>query len=191
MAEEKITSRIEIGGEFGEKVMSEIGSLREELVTIRQLLERGHSIDRAIEEYRFLPSNIEKPIRWGYIGVWGKGGSNLAYSIITLPENEYFDKPQGCDENIAAFAKAFTNPNTIKVCKYLFRNGEHSRESIMKACQLSDEELDAAVKPLLEWHFAEWKDRSLESVDHGIYYVVTLVGMVQVAFDNKIRREQK
>ena len=75
-----------------------------------------------------------------------------------------------------------------KVCKYLFRNEEHSRESIMKACQLSDEELEQALKQLLEWHFAEWKDGRLESVEHGVNYAVTLVGMTKTAFDNKVRR---
>ena len=192
MSKETVVGKAEFSyNKFDEQVMQDISSLREELVTIRQLLERGHSLDRAIEEYRYLPLDLKNPIRWGFIGAWGKGGSHLAYSIITVPEKDYFDKPQACDENIAAFATAFTNPNTIKVCKYLFRNEEHSRESIMKACQLSDEELDAAVKPLLEWHFAEWKDGSLWSVDQGIFYVVTLVGMTQVAFDNKVRREQK
>lgn len=191
MAEEKITSRIEIGGEFSEQVMGEIGSLREELATIRQLLERGHSLNQVIEEYRYLPSNLENPIRWGFIGAWRKGGLSCGYSIITLTEDDFFDKPHASDEIVAAFAATFTNPNTIKICKYLFRNEDHSRESIMKACQLSDEELDAAVKPLLEWHLAEWKDGSLESVEHGVNYVVTLVGMAQVAFDNKASREQK
>jgi len=179
MAEVEITSRIEIGS--GEQVMSEIGSLREELATIRQLLERGHSVKRAVEEYRYLPSNVENPIRWGFIGVWGKGGSNCEYDIFTTTEDKFFDHPYASDENVAAFAKAFTNPNTIKICKYLFRSGKGSREEIKEGCNLSDEKLDAAVSPLLELHLAKWKDGSLIQTSHN--YVVTLIGMTRSALD--------
>lgn len=189
MAEERVNSRIETNSEFSQQVMSEINSLREELATIRRLLERGHSLSQAIEEYRYLPSNLEDPIRWGFIGTWGKGGSSCTYSIMTMNQDGYFEKPHSSDEVVADFAAAFTNPNTIKVCKYFFRNKERSREEIKKGCKLSDEELDAAVKLLLEWYFAEWKDGMLENVEHGVNYVVTLVGMAQVAFDNKVRRE--
>jgi len=196
MAEEKITSRIEIGNEFGEQVMSEINSLREELVTIRQLLERSHSIDRAIEEYRFLPSNIEKPIRWGFIGAWGKGGSKSVVHAHTTTEDDFFNDPDASEENVAALVAAFTNPNTIKVCRYLFRGGERSREELKKGCSLSDEELDVAVKPLLEWRFVAWKDGRLEHKGpdlngQGVNYAVTLIGMAKTAFAYKDRQEQK
>lgn len=189
MAEEKITSRIEIDSEFSEQVMRDIGSLREELVTIRELLERGHSLDRAIEEYRYLPSNLKNPFRWGFIGAWGKGGSDYVVSIHTTTEEDFFDDPNASDKNVAALAAALTNPNTIKICRYLFRNKEHSREEIKKGCNLSDEELDAAVKPLLEWHFVHWKDEKLK-VEHGVHYVVTLIEMTKGAISHKVSREQ-
>jgi len=189
MAEGRIDSRIESDDEFGEQVMSEIGSLREDIVAIRQMLERGHSLNKAVEEYRYLPSGLENPIRWVYIGVWGKGGSWCSVNVITTRENDYFDKPHASDEIVAEFAAVFSHHNTIKVCKYLFRNEEHSRKEIKRGCKLSDEELDAAVEPLLGWHFVEWRDDKLESVDQGITYAITLVGMAQVAFDNKVRCE--
>ena len=101
MSKETVVGKAEFSyNRFDEQVMEDISSLREELVTIRQLLERGHSLERAIEEYRYLPSDLKNPIRWGFIGAWRKEGSHLAYSIITVPENDYFDKPQACDENI-------------------------------------------------------------------------------------------
>jgi hypothetical protein len=190
MSEEKITSGIETDGAFRRQVMGEIGSLRDQLATIQQLLERGHSADRAIDEYRYLPSDLKKPIRWGYIGAWGEGGSNCVYNIITTTEDDYFDKPHSSDEIVAGFAAVFSHPNTIGICKYLFREEGRTREEIKKGCGLSDEELDAAVEPLLEWHFAEWKDGMLEGVEHGVHYAVTLVGMAQVAIDSKARREQ-
>jgi len=191
MAEEKVVSRIETSNEFGERVMSEITSLREELAVIRRLLELEHSLDKAIQEYCHLPSGLENPIRWGFIGAWGKGGSNRVVSVHTTSVDGYLDAPDASDEHVAAFAAAFANPNTIKICKYLFRNKECSREEIKKKCNLSDEELDAAVKPLLEWCFAAWRDGKLETSGpgingHGINYAVTLVGMAKVAVDSKV-----
>ena len=177
---------------FGEGVMNEIGSLREELTAIRQLMEREHSLAKAIQEYNYLPSNLENPIRWGFMGVWGKGGSNSAHSVMTNTEDAFFNDPQSSDENVAAFAAAFTKPGTIKVCKYLFRSRQAgcSREDIKNGCNLTDEELDAAVKPLLEWYFARWVDGKLETSGagvngQGINYVITIIGMAKVAVDNK------
>lgn len=198
MAEEKITSRIEIGSEFSEQVMGEISSLREELVTIRQLLERGHSLDQAIKEYCYLPSNLKNPIRFGFIGVWGIAGENNVVHVNTNSEDDYFNDPDGCDENVAALAAAFTNPDTIKVCRYLFRERKHSffREDVKKGCNLSDEELDAAVKPLLEWRFVTWKDGRLEYLgsdlgEHGVHFAIMLIGFTKSAFAYKDRQERK
>jgi hypothetical protein len=195
MAEEKIENRIETGDEFSEKVMGEIGSLREELTAIRELLEREHSLDKAVQEYRVLSSSVEKPIRWGFIGAWGKGGSSCAISVHTTAEDGFFDSPDAGDEGVAAFAAAFTDPNTIRICKHVFREGGRSREEIKKACNLSDEELDAAVKPMIEWYFAEWKDGKLETSGpglngQGVNYAVTLISMAKVAVDNRENRGQ-
>ena len=197
MSKETIVGRVELSSnKFDERVMRDIGSLREELVTIRQLLERGHSLDQAIKEYCYLPSDLKNPIRFGFIGAWGKGGSNSIVHINTNTEDNYFNDPDGSDENVAALAAAFTNPNTIKVCRYLFRNRENSREDIKKGCNLSDEELDVAVKPLLEWRFVAWKDGRLEHStsdlgEHGVYYAVMLIGFTKSAFAYKERQEQK
>ncbi len=111
-------------------------------------------------------------------------------SIHTSSQEDYFDDPDASDDNVAAFAAAFADPNTIKICKYLFRGGGRSREEIKEKCDLSDEELDAAVEPLLEWYYAEWRDGKLETSGpglngQGVNYAVTLVGMTKVAVDNK------
>lgn len=178
MAEERI-SRIETHSEFSEQVMSEIGSLREELAAIRRLLELDHSLRRVMKEYCYLPPDVENPIRWGFMGAWGKGGSSSEMDVLTTSQDEFFDHPHASDENVAAFAKAFTDPNTIKIWKYLFRGGKATREEIMKGCNLTDEELDAAVKPLLEGHFAKWMGGKLKRTSHN--YVVTLIAMTRTA----------
>jgi len=74
-----------------------------------------------------------------------------------------------------------TNLNTIKVCGYLlsFYLSEKetsmediekgcTREGIKKGCGFSDEELDAAINPLLEWNLVEWKDGILACIDYGL-----------------------
>jgi hypothetical protein len=193
MAEDKIENRTETGDEFSERVMGEIGSLREEITAIRQLMEREHSLDKAVKEYRVLSSSVEKPIRWGFIGAWGKGGSSCAISVHSTTEDDYFDSPDAGDEGVAAFASAFADLNTIKICKHIFREGGRSREEIKKACNLSDEELDAAVKPMIEWYFAEWKDGKLETSGpglngQGVNYAVTLISMAKVAVDSREHR---
>ncbi len=193
MAEERIENKIETGDEFSEKVMDEIGSLREELTAIRKLLEREHSLNKAVQEYRALSWAVEKPIRWGFIGAWEKGGSSCATSVHSTTEDDFFDSPDAGDEGVAAFAAAFTDPNTIKICKHIFREGRRSREEIRKACNLSDEELDAAVKPMIEWYFAKWKDGKLETGGpglngQGVNYAVTLISMAKVAVDSREHR---
>jgi hypothetical protein len=183
MAEEKIDSRIETDSEFSEQVMGEIGSLREELAAIRRLLERERKFDKLMQGYRYLPSDVENPIRWGFIGAWGKGGSHYEVDILTTTEDKFFDHPNASDENVAAFARAFTDPNTIRIWKYLFRGGKAAREEIMKGCNLTDGELDAAVKPLLEGHFAEWMGEKLKRTSHN--YVLTLISMARTAIEHR------
>ena len=180
-----IVGRVETIARTSDEVVNEISSLREELVAIRQLLERGHSIQKALDEYRFLPPDLKNPIRWGVVGVWGKGGANTAHSIYTTTEEQYFSEPNASDENVAALAAAFTNPDTIKVCKYLFRNHENaSRDDIKEKCALSDEQFDAAINPLLENHLIQWKEDKLESFSFGVIFAVTLVGLTKTAIEH-------
>ena len=63
-----------------------------------------------------------------------------------MKQEEYFDKPDASNENAAVFADAFTNPITIRICKYLFRhcNEKATRDEIRRECNLTDQELDTA-----------------------------------------------
>jgi len=106
--------------------------------------------------------------------------------------DDYFDEPNASDENVAKFAGAFTTPDTIKLCKYLFRNREStSREDIRKGCGLNDEELDKAAKPLLDWNFVEWDEDILKADGHGLYYAVTLVGLTKTAVNENLQRKEE
>lgn len=186
-------SRIEISRKFGEQVTQDIISVREELATIRQLLKRldpGDSIAQAINEYRKLPLGEGKMIRWGFMGCWGSTDSpeHLAYSIHTMKQEEYFGTPEVSDGNVAAFADAFTNPHTIQICKRLFfrqSNENATREEIKKECNLSDEELDAALKAFLDWRFIAWNGEELLILGQGMNWVITLIGMTREAINQR------
>lgn len=184
MSEEKI-----------EQILGEMLSLRRELSEIRQLLEQSHStsdqaigLERAVEEYRRLPSDDENAIRWGFIGAWGRGGTkgaqHAAYSIQTTSIGLFLDSTP--NEEIVAFAKVFTNPNTIEICKCLFRNSRKvEKEALKRGCNLNEEELAAALRPLLEWRFVEWKEEQLEAISQGVNFALTLIEMAKEGIKQK------
>lgn len=198
MSEERINESSETRYDL-EQIVKDICWLREEVMTIRQLLEESTgdraigSLERAVEEYRRLPSDDENAIRWGFIGAWGRGGAkgaqHAAYSIQTISIDAFLDSTPS--EEIAAFAKVFTNPNTIEICKYLFRirnKGKVEKETLKRGCNLNEEELAAALKPLLEWRFVEWKEEQLETVSQGVNFALTLIEMANVGIKQKTNK---
>ncbi len=195
MTDEKHDTISETSTDLGERVIGEIGSLHQELAEIRELLNRGHSVERAVEEYRYLPHDVENVFRWGFIGAWRKGRASCVH-VTTTSEDDFFNDPDCSPENVAALATAFTNPNTIRVCTYLFHNGGSTREELQSKLNLSHEELDAAVVPLLEWRFVVWKDNRLDPRDselnrQGVNYAITLMAMAKTAFAYKDRQVRK
>ena len=201
MSKGQVDSRIEISRKFGEQVTQDITTVREELAAIRQLLARldpstppsaSDSVERAVKEFRRLPEDDGQMIRWGTIGAFGEvgvdGAQHMAASILTMKQEEYFNRPDANDENVAVFADAFANPHTIRICKYLFFHGseKNTREEIKSECNLSDEELDVALEAFLDWRFVEWKDeQSLIYSSHGMNWVISLVGMTKAAIHQR------
>ena len=174
-----------------DRVVDEIGSLRSEMAEIRTLLYRGHSLERAMEEFRYVPPGATS-FRWGFMGVWG-GGRHSAHSIYTTTEEEYFDHPDARPENAAALAAALSHPPTIAVCVHLFRRGDSTREELQAACCLSADELEVAIAPLLEWRYVRWQEDKLISkgpglCTQGLNFVVTLVGMARHSVAEQDRR---
>jgi len=168
--------------QLGDRVVDEIGSLRSEIAEIRELLYRGHALERAMEEFRYVPPGSTS-FRWGFMGVWG-GGRHSAHSIYTTTEEEFFDHPDASPKNVAALAAALNNPHTIAVCVHLFRRGDSTLEELQEACCVSAEDLEAAVAPLLEWRYVRWHEGKLTShgpdlCASGLHFVVTLVGMAR------------
>lgn len=197
MNEETQNTVNEMDVELGERVVEEIGSIHEELSYIRELLNRGHSVDKAVEEYRYLPVDLKDAFRWGFIGAW-HNGRNACVHVTTDSKDKFFDDPDCAPENVAALAAVYSNPNTIKVCLYLFHNRATatSSEELLKKLNLNQEELDTAVAPLLAWRFVVWQDDKLNSRGpelnkQGIHYAITLLAMTKTAFGYKDRQVRK
>ena len=193
-------SRIEISRKFGEQVTQDIVSVREELATIRQLLERldpeapqsaSDTVGQAVKAFRQIPEDDGQMIRWGTIGAFGEvgadGAQHMASSILTMKQEEYFNSPDASEESVVVFAGAFINPHTIRIFKHLFFYGDekNSREEIKRECNLSDEELDSALAAFLAWRFAEWKDEQLIYSSHGMNWVISLIGMTKAAIHQR------
>ena len=180
MSTGQVDSRIEISRKFGEQVTQDITTVREESAS--------DSVERAVKEFRRLPEDDGQMIRWGTIGAFGEvgvdGAQHMAASILTMKQEEYFNRPDANDENVAVFADAFANPHTIRICKYLFFHGSEkaTREEIKRECNLTNKELDAGLEAFLDWRFVEWKDEKLLMLSsHGMNWVITLIGMTKAA----------
>ena len=196
---EKVESLIDFNKELSGKVTKEIGLLREELIAIRHLLEQSYSPDqlparsdqipRYAQEYRKFPIDAEDPIRWGFIGAWGRGGAHLAMSVLSTSVDTFLAKSS--NEAVAAFAQAFSDPRVIGICKCLFRSEDPvPREQVKQVCNLNDEELDTALEPMLEWHFVRWQDDKLQKIAHGVNWAITLTGMTSEAKNERYKQEE-
>lgn len=196
---EKVESLIDFNKEVGGKVTKEIGLLREELTAIRHLLEQSYSPDqlpshsdqipRYAQEYRKFPIDAEDPIRWGFMGAWGRGGAHLAMSVLSTSVDTFLAK--NSNETVAGFAQVFSDPRVIGICKCLFNSEDPvPREQVKQACNLSDEELDAALKPMLEWYFVRWQDNKLQKIAHGVNWAMTLIEMTSEARNERHKQEE-
>lgn len=181
MAKKRIDKKPASDNEFREKVMRDIALLRQEVDQIKNQPAGNQFPQGVIAGYRELPRHVEGPLRWGFIGAWGRGGESCEVDVITTTEKEFFEYPNTSDEKVAEFARTFTKPHTVRICKYLFRNNGAPRDKIINDCGLSGRELDAAVKPLINGHFVAWHGDRLKRTNHN--YVLTLMSMTWSAND--------
>ena len=175
----------EEGGSTDERldqILEELGALRREMESVRQYAneaQKRDGIERAIAEYRRLPSDAADSLRWGFLAAWGRGGSkgaqNSAHSIHTTNIEEFLESTSSDD--VAAFARVFADPNTVAVCKCIFRYNGATRDQLREDCSLGDAEVDAAIAPLLEWNFVEWREDCLKTMGQGINFCMTILSM--------------
>jgi len=182
-----------------EQLIATVDSMRQELGSFRKLIEHSPppgathtgAIERAANEFRKLPDDSEEALRWGFIGAWGKGGAqgaqHAAYSINTTSLDAFLDDTT--DEDISAFTTVFLNPHTIRICKHLFRcGGGATQQELERSCNLNAEKLAEAAKPLLDWHFVEWKGERLKANGQGVNFALTLIGMTKEGIKHKTNK---
>ncbi len=179
-----------------DRLVEEVGSLRSEISALRKIVEARKSvpggpegaIERAGAEYRILPGGSEDAFRWGFLGAWGKaspeGASHLSMSIHTTTIDSFFATRS--EEEVAEFAGVFANPDTLRICSCVFRNGGRvGKQALTTSCELDDDAFLRAVTPLLEWHLVEWKGDWVEACGQGVNYAITLTGMAIEGYKQK------
>ncbi len=179
-----------------DRLIDEVESMRAELSALHQSVEankavRGGAegaIERAVAEYRMLPDSSEDAFRWGFLGAWGKLGSQGAQhacmSIHTTTIDSFLSTRS--EEEVARFAGVFANPDTLRICGCVFRRGgKVSRQDIADDCDLDDGAFLSAMGPLLEWRLVEWKGDWLETCGQGVNYAITLTGMAMEGYKQK------
>lgn len=179
-----------------DRLLDEVRWMRSELSAVRKSVEvekasgggAEGAIDRAVAEYRILPDRSEDAFRWGFIGAWGEAGARGAQHAcmsINTATIDWFLSARS-EEEVARFAGVFTDPNTVRICRCVFRRGgKVSKQDIADDCELDEDAFLRAMRPLLEWHLVEWKGDWLEACGQGVNFAMTITGMAIEGYKQK------
>lgn len=189
---------IEEKGDFQHQVREEIGSLREKIDSIWEVMqaEYGFNAQRVMGQMRRFSLDMKEPIRWGFIGAWRRHGGQsqlTACSIYTSEMDTFFGDENADPKHVARFAGMFINPKTVEVCLSAFRE-KQTRDELKTECTLDDEELDEAIQPLLDGELVEWKEldgtQKLCAVGQGFSFLLTMIGLTKTWY-NQLYEENK
>ena len=139
--------------EFRSQVREEIGSLREKVDQILKALNAKNDCDPEViwEEIHRYPTDGQDFVRCAMIGlIRGDEYSRFGQAIFTTRVDNIFDNPNTTPEKVAAFVSQLANPALIDVCRRMSQ-GYRCRSELKMICDLTDDELDNALEPLLEW----------------------------------------
>lgn len=139
-----------------EDMQKEFKSLKHQVGQIAREEDHGlqSELRAAAERICRLPVSQQKdPLVWGIAGAFnvynGERSTQTSrrISFNTTDIDEYLSKVS--DTEIADFASLFTNPITITILKALMR-GKLSVEDLAKKCDLSIDQLNEALAPVIE-----------------------------------------
>ena len=171
--------------EFRSQVREEIGSLREKVDQILKALNAKNDCDPEViwEEIHRYPTDGQDFVRCAMIGlIRGDEYSRFGQAIFTTRVDNIFDNPNTTPEKVAAFVSQLANPALIDVCRRMSQ-GYRCRSELKMICDLTDDELDNALEPLLEWGFLKWKQEedepSLHEEGPGIRFIIPLIFLTQ------------
>ena len=162
------------------------GALRSELAPLRQSVETSKTtpgdaegvLQRAAAEFRILPDSSDDAFRWGFLGAWGRAGPQGASHSFISVHTTTIDSFLETRSEVAKFAAVFADPATLRICRCVFRHGGRvAKQEIASSCDLDDDAFVRAVRPLLEWHFVEWKGDWVEACSQGVNCAITLTSM--------------
>ena len=171
--------------EFRSQVTEEINSLREKVDQILNALNVKNDCDPEVimEEMHRYPNDGQDFVRCAIIGlIRGDGYSRIGQAILTTRVDNIFDNPHTTPEKVAAFLSRLANPALIDVCRRMSQ-GYRYRSELKIICSLTNDELDNALEPLLEWGFLKWKQEedepSLHEEGPGIRFIIPLIFLTQ------------
>ena len=171
--------------EFRSQVREEISSLREKVDQILKALNVKNECDPDVimEEIHRYPKDGQDFVRCAMIGlIRGDEYSRSGHTIHTTRMDNIFDNPNTTPEKVAAFVSQLADPVRIDVCRRVCQ-GYQARSELKTICNLTDDELDNALQPLLEWGFLKWEQHqnelSLLEDGPGIRFIIPLIFLTQ------------
>ena len=171
--------------EFRSQVREEISSLRAKVDQILNALNVKNDYDPEVimEEIHRYPTDEQDFARCVIIGlIRGDGYSRIGQAILTTHVDNIFDNPNTTPEKVAAFVSQLADSALIDVCRRMSQ-GYRCRSELKMICNLTDDELDNALEPLLEWGFLKWKQEedepSLHEEGPGIRFIIPLIFLTQ------------
>ena len=171
--------------EFRSQVREEISSLREKVDQILKALKVKDDCDPEVimEEIHRYPTEGQDFVRCAIIGlIRGDEYSRSGQTIITTRVDNIFDNPNTAPEKVAAFVSQLADPARIDVCRRVCQ-GYQARSELKTICNLTDDKLDNALQPLLEWGFLKQEQRDGEVIlleeGPGIRFIIPLIFLTQ------------
>ena len=171
--------------EFRSQVSEEIGSLREKVDQILKALNVKNECDPEVimKEIHRYPNDEQDFVRCAIIGlIRSDEYSRIGQMIFTTRVDNIFDNPNTTPEKVAAFVSQLADPVRIDVCRRMFQ-GYRARSELKTICNLTDDKLDNALQPLLEWGFLKQEQRDGEVIlleeGPGIRFIILLIFLTQ------------
>ena len=171
--------------EFRSQVREEINSLREKVDQILKALNVKNDCDPEVimEQIHRYPNEGQDFVRCAIVGlIRADEYSRSGQAILTTRVDNIFDNPNTTPEKVAAFVSQLADPALIDVCRRMSQ-GYRCRSELKTICNLTEDELDNALEPLLEWGFLKWKQEedepSLHEEGPGIRFIIPLIFLTQ------------
>ncbi|MBI1927011.1 RNA polymerase sigma factor [Candidatus Poribacteria bacterium] len=157
---------------------NQIAEMRGQIEALQGRLNLKEEFDEtgaAYERLMRLPDD-EEAIAWNIVGAYCSKltGKTRRWSGYSDNLDNYLNLAP--DAKIANLAANFTNPITVAVFKRLVK-GASSVAELAKQCNVSEDELNQVLDPLIATHLVARKEEGVVDAMHSIILILTLVNM--------------